>query len=599
MSGTAHTIPLQTDRMSESRRRRLRPPLSVRAHVLGLILVILLPLLAFSAFLVIRSAEHEQELLAATVQDRTRATARDIERELGNLRSQLFVVANSDELQPGDFAALYARGTAALGQRGLALVVNEPDGKEVMDTRLPLGAELPDNPDRNAIRQVVGSGVPYVSDLTISPVTHAPVVMIHVPIMQRGKVAYVASLDVLPSLEQILARQQLPADWLATINDRHGLTLARTLDPQQFIGQPGRPDFLRRLRDADEGWLPVSSREGIPLYVAFSHVNPVGWTAVIGIPLDVLYAPVRHSTRVLLLAGAAVLAVALLLASLIGRRLARSITGLVKYAELVGQAEPVAVRMTGLRETDAVACSLHRASQTLHRSMAERAQAAADLHASEERKQRLHQAVLAQETERKRIARELHDSLGQYLTALQLGLSAFGRRCVADADAMAELAKLRDLTSEIGGEVNRMAWELRPTALDDLGLETAIAQYLEEWGERSRLHFDLQVSLGDRRLPQTVETTVYRALQEAVTNVVRHADAERVAVILEATGQQLQLIVEDDGKGFPSDATGSGAQGPLRLGLLGMRERLALVDGILEVESTPGLGTTLFVRVPV
>jgi signal transduction histidine kinase len=290
---------------------------------------------------------------------------------------------------------------------------------------------------------------------------------------------------------------------------------------------------------------------------------------------------------------------ALVLASLIGSRLARPITGLVKYAQLVGQGEPVALRMTGLRETDAVACSLYRASDNLHRSMADRAQAAADLLISEDRKRLLQQAVLAQEAERKRIARELHDSLGQYLTALLLGLTAIGRRIAADADATEELAKLRALTSEIGCEVNRMAWELRPTALDDLGLETAVTQYLEEWGERTRLRFDLQVSLGERRLPQTVETTVYRALQEAVTNVVRHADAEHVGVILEATGQQLQLIVEDDGKGFPSDGTGDPGQASLHLGLLGIRERLALVDGILEVESSPGLGTTLFVRVPV
>ena len=130
-----------------------------------------------------------------------------------------------------------------------------------------------------------------------------------------------------------------------------------------------------------------------------------------------------------------------------------------------------------------------------------------------------------------------------------------------------------------------MAWELRPTALDDLGLETAITQYLEEWAERSRLHFDLQVSLGDRRLPATVETTVYRALQEAVTNVVRHADAEHVAVILEAKAHQLQLIVEDNGKGFPAEPEDGGASRSLRLGLLGIRERLALIDGTLEVES--------------
>jgi signal transduction histidine kinase len=592
-------MPLQIERMNEGRRRRLRPPLSVRTHVLGLILVTLLPLLAFSAFLVIRSAEHEQELLAATVQDRTRAAARDIEREVTNLRGQLFVVANAQEPQPGNFAALYARATAALAQRGLAMVLSTPDGKEVLDTRLPLGAALPDNPDLQAVRHVADSGQPYVSDLTVGPVAHTPAVMIHVPVMQQGNVAYVASLDVISVLGQILARQQLPADWLATISDRQGYTLARTLDPAQFVGQPASPEFVQRVSDSDEGWFPAHSREGIPLYIAFSHVNPLGWTVVVGIPLDVLYAPVRHSTHVLILVGIATLAVALLLALQIGRHIAGPITGLAKYAEMVGQGDSVAMRPTGLRETDAVACSLYRASKSLGQSMAERAQAAADLRASEERKQLLHQAVLAQETERKRIARELHDSLGQYLTALQLGLSGIGRRYPADAEALEELAKLRDLTSEIGREVNRMAWELRPTALDDLGLETAITQYLEEWSERSRLRFDLQVNLGDRRLPQTVETTVYRALQEALTNVVRHADADRVAVILEATGQQLQLIVEDDGKGFPSDATGDAAQGELRLGLLGIRERLALVDGILEVESTPGSGTTLFVRVPV
>ncbi len=585
--------------MSESRRHRPRAPLSVRTHVLGLILVSLLPLLAFSAFLVLRSAEHEQQILAATVQDRTRAAARDIEREIGNLRGQLFVVANAQEPQPGNFGVLYERAAAALGQRGLALVLSEPDGKEVLDTRLPLASPLPDNPDRRAVRQVADSGQPYVADLALSPVTHAPSVMIHVPVMQNGKVAYVASLDVLPVLEQILVRQQLPSDWLAVIIDRQGYTLARTREPEQFVGQPGRPGFLRRVRDADEGWFPAISREGIPQYIAYNHVAPVGWTVIVGIPLTVLYAPVRHSTTVLIMVGATTLAAALLLALLIGRRIARPITGLVKYAEVVGQGEPVAMRSTGLSETDAVACSLFRAGENLHRSMAERAQAAADLRASEERKQLLHHAVLAQETERKRIARELHDSLGQYLTALQLGLSAIGRRCATDAGVQADVGKLRDLTSEIGGEVNRMAWELRPTALDDLGLKTAITQYVEEWSERSRLNFDLQINLGDRRLPPTVETTVYRALQEAVTNVVRHADAQRVAVILEVMDRQLQLIVEDDGNGFAPEAAGNGAQAASRLGLLGIRERLALVDGSMEVESTPGSGTTLFVRVPV
>ncbi len=567
--------------------------------MLGLILVTLLPLLAFSAFLVIRSAEHEQELLAATVQDRTRAAARDIERELANLRSQLFVIANAGELQPGNFAALYARATAALGQRGLALVLSEPDGKEVLDTRLPLDAALPDNPDRAAVHQVADSGAPYVSDLTVSPATHAPVVMINVPVMQNGKAAYVASLDVMPTLEQILVRQQLPADWLATIADRQGYTLARTRGPEQFVGQPGRPAFLRRVRESDEGWFPFPSREGIPQYVAFSHVNPVGWSVIIGIPVAVLFAPVRQSTTILSLAGVTTLGIALLLATLIGSRISHPIGSLVKYAQMVGQGDPVALPLTGLRETDAVACSLHRAGESLHRSIAERSQAAADLRASEERKQLLHDAVLAQEGERKRIARELHDSLGQYpdgaATRPERDRAALRRRCRGDGRTGETARPL--VGSRRRGQSHGLG--AAPHGARRPGTGDGGHPVLEEWGERSRLHFDLQVNLGDRRLPQTVETTVYRALQEAVTNVVRHADADRVGVILELTGRQLQLIVEDDGKGFPADATDEAGQASLRLGLLGMRERLALVDGILEVESTPGVGTTLFVRVPV
>ena len=597
-TGLRRPLPLQVDDMNQGRMRRLRPPLSVRTYMLGLILAPLLPMLAFSAFLAIRAAEHEQALLAATVQDRTRAAARDIEQELAALRAQLFAIAAVGEQSSDDFSQLYARADAVLGPHGLAMTLSTTEGKEVFDTRRPLGTSLGQNPDVAAVRRVARSRLSYVSRDSVIIPGQTPVVMVDVPVMQGDRVAYVAGVNVGRLLQDLLMQQQLPAGWIATINDRNGYTLARTLDPKQFIGQLGRADFLRRIRGADEGWFPYPSREGIPLYVAYSRVKPVDWTMVVGIPLDVLYAPVEHSTHVLLVVGAGMLTVALALAMLIGHRISGPIRSLVSYAAVVGQGRPVPLRLTGLRETDAVACSLHRESENLRQTMEEREQAAAALHASEERKQVLHQAVLAQENERTRIARELHDSLGQYLTALQLGLNAIGRSN-SDPAVGDELARLRDLTSEIGHEVNRIAWELRPTALDDLGLETAIAQYLEEWCERSQLQFDLQVNLGHRRLPQTIETTVYRALQEAVTNVVRHAEAQHVAVILEMVGRQLQLIVEDDGKGFPLNDDSGGGQGTLHLGLLGIRERLALVDGTLEIESSPDGGTSLFVRVPV
>jgi chemotaxis family two-component system sensor kinase Cph1 len=210
----------------------------------------------------------------------------------------------------------------------------------------------------------------------------------------------------------------------------------------------------------------------------------------------------------------------------------------------------------------------------------------------------LRRTVVEQEAERRRIARELHDRLGQYLTAIRLDLDAITRDLTASGTVKARVDRLKILTADAGREVNHLAREIRPTALDDLGLQMAVQQLIEEWGERSALTFDLHLTLEGRRLKPAVETVLYRALQEAILNVVKHAEARRVGIILEASETEVRLIAEDDGKGFAladSDAAGSSST---RLGLLGMRERLALVGGSMEIETSPGQGTTLLIHVP-
>ncbi|MBS0643625.1 MAG: GAF domain-containing protein [Proteobacteria bacterium] len=207
----------------------------------------------------------------------------------------------------------------------------------------------------------------------------------------------------------------------------------------------------------------------------------------------------------------------------------------------------------------------------------------------------LRSTVEQQEAERQRIARELHDTVGQKLTLLQLSLDALRRAPAADIPL--HIAGLKRLTNDVGSSMNRLAWEIRPTELDDLGLEQAIQHLAETWSERTNLQFKLHLALNDRRLDRAVEITLYRVLQEALTNVVRHADATLVSVILEADEKQVRLVVEDDGRGFAVDEPSGGKSVP-RLGLLGIRERLAAVSGELEVESSPNNGCTLFVRVP-
>ncbi|MGA9012358.1 MAG: ATP-binding protein [Acetobacteraceae bacterium] len=560
---------------------------TVRTHVLGLILVIVAPLLAFSAYLVLRSATHEQDVMANAVRERTREAAASLDHDLGALRTRLFMLAGSHSLLAGDFAAFREQALDVTRPHGLSLVLSDLAGQELVDTRAEPDQTLPVSTDLEAIRRVVATGEPDVSELTRGAVTGEPFIAVNVPVLRDGRLSYVLSLNIAPMLAAMVAGLDLPAEWLVTIADRAGRTIARSRDAERFVGQMGRPAVLERLRQADEGWLPLVSRDGIPIYNAFAHVRFSGWTVSVGIPDDVLYEPVRRSTRILILAGAVTLAMALFLGVAIGRRIAAAITTLVGYADLVGRGECIVPQDTGIQETDSVAQSLHLAGERLRQSAQERAVL-------------LDRTMIAQEAERKRIARELHDSLGQYLTALRLGFNAIDPFCAANETAQQRLNQLKKLAGDLGRELNRMAWELRPMALDDLGLRRAVIQYLEEWAERSRLQIDMEIGgLDDRRLPQAVETALFRVLQEAITNVVKHSGASRVSVVLEAMHDGVWLTVEDDGRGFDLDSGTNGHDlGVRQLGLLGVRERLALVGGSLDVESSAQSGTTIYVRIP-
>ena len=207
----------------------------------------------------------------------------------------------------------------------------------------------------------------------------------------------------------------------------------------------------------------------------------------------------------------------------------------------------------------------------------------------------LGRVVEDQEAERQRIARELHDSLGQSLTLLQLGLSELESGAADGATRSGKLAKLRKMLDETGRDLNRIAWEIRPTALDDIGIETAARNLLDKWSEQTRLPYEYHSTIGDAPLSPRIKTALYRVLQEGLTNVARHSGAASVAVVFSLTAEGVILIVEDDGKGFPSNPETACAR---RLGLLGIRERLALVGGAMEIESAPNVGTTLFVHVP-
>jgi signal transduction histidine kinase len=204
----------------------------------------------------------------------------------------------------------------------------------------------------------------------------------------------------------------------------------------------------------------------------------------------------------------------------------------------------------------------------------------------------LRRVVEAQELERRRLARELHDETGQALTSILLGLKALEEK-VDDTDSRAAAAELRELVVATLQDVRRLAVELRPSALDDFGLVAALERLTASISEQTGIAIDFEPALTTDRLPEEVETALYRIVQESLTNVVKHAKARNVSVLLALKDGAVKAMIEDDGGGFdPAERTGEG------FGLVGMRERLALLGGRLEIESSDGAGTTVAAEVP-
>jgi len=221
---------------------------------------------------------------------------------------------------------------------------------------------------------------------------------------------------------------------------------------------------------------------------------------------------------------------------------------------------------------------------------AQRASVAVDL-SQRVARDALQRVVSAQEAERRRLARELHDETGQALTSILLGLRTLEEARSVE-DAREAIGEVRELVRATLQDVRRLAVDLRPTALDDFGLVPALERLVDTFREQTGIDVELHAGVPDR-LPAEIETALYRIVQETLTNVVKHARAGRVGILLTRKAHSVSVVVEDDGVGFEPSKTREGG-----LGLVGMRERVTLLGGRFEIESRPGYGTTFVVEVP-
>lgn len=200
-----------------------------------------------------------------------------------------------------------------------------------------------------------------------------------------------------------------------------------------------------------------------------------------------------------------------------------------------------------------------------------------------------------EESQRRRIARELHDQFGQQLSALMLKLATLRRDRGRRTQFSEQLEPLERIAKQLGADLDLLVSRLRPPSLDDLGLMAALDQYVRHWSEEFGVHAELHAKgLEAGGLSNDTETALYRIVQEALNNVVKHSQATNVAILLDQSADRVSLIIEDDGVGFNVDQRFQAH----RFGITGMRERTALLAGTFDIESSPGHGTTVAVRIP-
>ncbi|MEJ2265147.1 MAG: histidine kinase [Anaerolineales bacterium] len=394
------------------------------------------------------------------------------------------------------------------------------------------------------------------------------------------------------SLHQLLAETQknFPDVRYAFIIDPESHLLAQTFDG-------GFPPDLLSMNSVDPGsyqnTVVLNTDEGVVWDVAVPIFGGKAGTARVGISDQGVRGTLATVTSQLGLTILVVLLVSLLAATMLTWILTRPILELVDAASDIARGDfSSRVRRWANDELGALADAFNHMAVELGRTDELR------LEQERLRKQLLEGVIAAQEEERRRIARELHDSTSQSLTSLIVGLRMLETSNDFD-QVCSQSRQLRQTVRQTLDEVHALAVQLRPPVLDDLGLHAALGRYIKELRLRFNIAVDFQVvGFEHRRLPPAIETAVYRILQEALTNAARHANAEHISVLLEERDGLVSGIVEDDGQGFDADEILHAGLEECKLGLHGMQERAQQLGGSVVIESKPGQGTTIYVRIP-
>ena len=471
------------------------------------------------------------------------------------------------------------------------------------------------------VSPLLETGVPRISDLFSLPGSGKAVLIAIAPVKSReGKIVGAAGGVLDPTGTELLSLLQpgepSTAGYTLEVVDSRGMLLASTRrqnlltssDQAEVLG-----DLIRDRRTAVSRYRHIhpSGETGQTEVMAFAPLRStlIPWGVSVIQPEAEALAPARRLQQRFLLSGILLVALAVALGWGTAQGIVRPVNALMRQARRIaggdlsqpvpplggGEVAELGQAFEGMRQKLAQSWEKsQRWSQELEEKVQERTR---DLEAARKlREELLHKLITAQEEERKRIARELHDETSQALAALAMDIDMLSQ--TPPASLQPRLQAMKGLVVKTLDGVHQMIFALRPSILDDLGLFPALRWYAESRLEPLGVKVQLIAAGRERRLPPSMEIALFRVVQEAITNTARHARAENVMVAVEFGDGTLMIEVEDDGVGFDPEALARSADSAQGLGLSGMRERVSLLGGTLSLWSEPGSGTRILVEVP-
>jgi signal transduction histidine kinase/ActR/RegA family two-component response regulator len=593
--------------------------LSLKWHLLLLVVGSLLPVVLFAVAVVHRLSIQEQAASERRALLAARNLSETVEREISGTVRTLQALASSQQLNQGDLKSFHseAKRVAQTQATWVSVILLSPDGRQLVNTRQPFGKRLPSVIEPASLQRIVETRQPTVGNLARGKLEPSIVAIpVRIPVMRDNNVQYILTAIITQNaLAKVVDEQTtLDGEWTRTVVDAQGVVIARTRNPERFVGKRGTPSFLKRIGETTEGVYHDTTLEGVKVYVAFRRMKGSPWTVAVTVPVKVIQGPAQRAMWLVIGSGLALLLVSGIGALLLSRRISHSITSVALAAEALAKGERPQIPPSFITEVVALGESLESSANLLSQRERERTENLARAEMAREQAEaanRIKDEFLAV------LSHELRSPLNPIL-----GWSKLLRTGRLDATKTAHALETIERNAKLQTQLIEDLLDVSRILQGKLGLNMAsvnLAVTIEAALETVRLAAQAKSIQIQLRLDPTTGQVLGDSarLQQVIWNLLSNAvkftpEGGQVDIRVEHSSSHAQIQVSDTGKGIPpdflphvfeyfrqADSTTTRKFGGLGLGLAIARHLVELHGGTVWAESPgEGLGATFTVRLP-